>query len=244
MSSGYGLNRHLKSHNIIRRCQCIRILQINLMLGRRDLVMRSLNLKSHLFQIQHNIPPYIFRHINRAHIKISGHFMRFGSWLSFFICLKQKKFTFWTYQKSITHIGCFFQYLFQHKARISLKRFSSWPIHITNQPCHLPLLRPPRKNFKSIQIRMQVHIRLLNPHKSLNRRTIKHTTIIQCLSQLAGSYGHILQHSKNICKLQTDKLHIIFFHHTDDVFFAILIHRVLLLSLNCIHTKTRMTKDP
>ena len=154
MASGDRLDRHLEGHDIICCGQCICILQIDLMLSRSNLMMRGLDLKSHLFQIQHDIPAHIFCHIDRTHIKISRHLVRLGSRFPFLICLKQEKFTLWPHQKSITHISSFFQYPFQHKTRISLKRFPARPVYITDQTCHLPLLGPPRKNLQCAQIRV------------------------------------------------------------------------------------------
>ena len=82
---------------------------------------------------------------------------------------------------------------------------------------------------------MQIHIRFLNAHESLDRGTVKHALVIQRFFQLARRDRHILQCSENICKLKTDKLHILFLCHTDDIFFRISAHVNLLPYCNEIY---------
>ena len=80
---------------------------------------------------------------------------------------------------------------------------------------------------------MQIHIRFLNAHESLDRGTVKHALVIQRFFQLARRDRHILQCSENICKLKTDKLNVLFVYHTNNILFGILAH--LLHSFICFH---------
>ena len=72
-----------------------------------------------------------------------------------------------------------------------------------------PLLWPPRKDYKRIQIRIQIHKSdssiLTNP---LNGGPVKHTFIVQCFLKLAGRDCHILECPEHIGKLEPDELHI------------------------------------
>ena len=55
---------------------------------------------------------------------------------------------------------------------------------ITDQAGDLPVLGPPGKNGKGIQIRVEILIRLLNPHKPLDRAGVHHNLIVQGLFNL------------------------------------------------------------
>ena len=239
MALCYGLCRHLKGHDIVRSPKRVRVLEINLMLGRRNLMMAGLHLKSHLLQVQHNIPADIFRQVNGRHVKISRHLMCAGSGPSLLVRVKEKEFTFRTHIEHISHVLRPLDSPFEHIPRIAGKRGPVRVIHVADKPGHLALLGPPRKDLKGIQIRIQVHIRLVNPHKPFNGRSVKHAAVIQCLFKLAGSDGHILKHSEDIRKLEADKLHILLFHHTHDVLFTVFAHNNLPLLQTVIPTNTQ-----
>ena len=108
--------------------------------------------------------------------------------------------------------------------RIILKRGSVLTIHITNESRNLSLLWSPRKNLKCIQIRIQIHIRVLILCKSLDGRTVKHTSVIQRFFQLVCRDCYIFHHSIYICKLKPDKAHILFFYKSVYVSFCIVSH--------------------
>ena len=80
-----GLDCHFKGHDIVSRHQAFGIFQIDLMLGRRDLMVRSLHLNIHILQIQDNVPAHIFSQIDRTYIKVAGIFVGIGGRSSFLI---------------------------------------------------------------------------------------------------------------------------------------------------------------
>ena len=143
--------------------------------------------------------------------------------------MEQEKFTFRSYIKFIPHASGFRHNFFQDISRITLKSSSVRLIYITDQPRYLPLLWSPREDLKSIQIWIKIHIRFFNPCESFYGRAIKHNLIIQCLLQLTGGNCNILHCSKDICELQADKSHILFFHHSQNIFSRIIIHDFFLL---------------
>ena len=239
MALCYGFGSHLKGHDIIRGPKRIRILEINLVLGRRNLMMAGLHPKPHLLQVQHNIPSDIFRQVNGGHVKISRHLMCAGGGPPLLVRVKEKEFTFRPHIEHISHVLRPLYSPFEHISWVAGKRGSIRVIHVADKPGHLALLRPPRKHLKGIQIRIQVHIRLVNPHKTFNGRAVKHAAVIQCLFKLAGSDGHILKHSEDIRKLEADKLHILIFHHTHDILFTVFAHINLPLLQTVIPTNTQ-----
>ena len=105
MALGNGLGCHLKSHNVICCLKTFCILQIDLMLGRSNLMVACFHLKAHIFQIEHNISAHIFPKINRGNVKIAGSLMRLGSRPSLFVRVEQEKFTLRSNLERISHIG-------------------------------------------------------------------------------------------------------------------------------------------
>ena len=78
------------------------------MLPRRLFMMGRAYFKSHIFQVQDNIPPHIFCKVHRPHIKITGLLVSHSSRLSVVVDLKQEKLTFRLHFKYIPHLLCFF----------------------------------------------------------------------------------------------------------------------------------------
>ena len=116
------------------------------------------------------------------------------------------------------------RYVLKNISRIAFVSCSIRSVNIADKSCNLSLLRPPRKNFKCIQIRVQIHIRFFDSGKSFYRRSIKHTFIIQCSFKLAYCNRYILHCSENIGELQPDKSHVFFLDKIQDIFSRIIFH--------------------
>ena len=171
-------NSQLKSHDIVRRGQCLVIFKVDLMLSRCHLVMGRLNLKSHILQSQHHISSCILPQIHRTQVKISRLFMSDGSRLAVVILMQQKKFTFRANIEAVPHLGCLIDLLLEYHAGCPCKRCSVRIVHVTDNAGYLALLWPPWENRKGVQIRIQIHVGLLDAHKALDRRSVKHNTVI------------------------------------------------------------------
>ena len=144
--------------------------------------------------------------------------------------MKKEKLTLRLYLHHISYICRPLNGLFKHKARISLERRSVGMAHITDQPCCPPLSRTPGKYLKGIRVRIKIHIRFLKPHIALSSRTVKHTSVVQGIFHLSGCNGHRLHYSKQIRKLQADKLHILLPDDPEDILSAVFVHGLTTLS--------------
>ena len=214
----------LKCHDIVCCIHRLCIFQIDLMLCRCHLVMRCLHTVPHIFHCKNNITSCILSLVQRSQIKISCTFIGNRRRISRIIRLKQEKFAFRSYVKVISHLFCLGKYLLKNMSRIAFVSCSIRSVNIADKSCNLSLLRPPRKNFKCIQIRVQIHIRFFDSGKSFYRRSIKHTFIIQCSLKLAYCNRYILHCSENIGELQPDKSHVFFLDKIQDIFSRIIFH--------------------
>ena len=71
---------------------------------------------------------------------------------------------------------------------------------------------------------MQIHIRLLDSHKSVNGRPVEHTPVLQGLVQLVGRDGNVLQMAEHIRELQADEFHILFLYQPHNVLPCVIFH--------------------
>lgn len=159
--------------------------------------------------------------------------MGIGGGPSLLIRVEKEELALRSHIEHIAHAGGLLNRPLQHIPGIPRKCGPVRIIHIADQPCHLALLGPPREYLKGIQVRVQVHVGLVNPYKSLNGGAVKHAAVIQRLPKLAGSNGHILKHTKNIRELKADELHILFLHHADNVVLTVFAHLYSPSLANC-----------
>ena len=219
-----GLNCNFECHNIVRRGKRLVITKINLMLRRRILMVGRLHLKSHFLQGHYHIASGILSEIQRPHIKISCLFMRNIRRHAIVIQMIQKEFTLRAHIKNIAFRFCFRYDFLQNVSGISFVAGALRMVYITDQPRHFPMLRPPRKNGKCTVIRIKIHITLINSHEPFYGRTVKHHLIFQRFLQMAGCDCQILHGSKQICKLQTYKFHILFLYQFQYIFLRVSAH--------------------
>ena len=71
MPLGNGLNYQLKCHDIICCSKSFVITEHDLVLSRCSLMVRCLNLKSHIFQSQHHVTSCIFAKVQRSQIVVA-----------------------------------------------------------------------------------------------------------------------------------------------------------------------------
>ena len=91
-------------------------------------------------------------------------------------------------------------------------------------PGHLPVLGPPGQDGEGAEIRPQILVAFVDAHKTLDAAAVDHDLVVHGLFDLAGGDGHVFQLAENIGELHPDEFHIIFPHHADDVFLAVLAH--------------------
>ena len=234
---GNGLGRHLEGHNIVRRTQHVLILEINLVLGRGDLMVGGFHLKSHVLQIQHNVPAHVLRQVDGRHVKIPGRLVGLGGGTALLVGVEQEKLALRANVEHVPHLLRPLHGALQHKTRVPDKGLLIHAVHVADQARHLALLGPPGEYLKGVQVGIQVHVGLVDPHKALDGGAVEHAAVVQGFPKLAGRDGHIFQHSEDIRKLQTDEFHILLLRKADYIFLTVFAHCFLPFSSETSETR-------
>ena len=220
--SGYGLYRKLKGLYVVRRLNSLVKHEIYLMLGRRFLMLRGNDIKTHVLKHQYYVTSGILSRIQGCQVKVPRLFRGLRGRIAVFVRIKQEKFALWLLQR-------FLLYLLKHISGIPLETLSVRPVYVADKPCDLPRLRPPGECHKGGKIRMQVHIRFLYPCKALDKRAVKKTLVIHGLLQLIPGHGHILHGAEHVRKLEPYELYVLFFHISDYLVLCADAHTSLLI---------------
>ena len=216
-----GFYHQFEGHNVICRKQRFIIFKIDFMLGRCIFVMGRLHLKPHILQRQYHISSGILAEIQWSHVKIACLLMGNGGGQSVIIHMVQEELALRSYIEGVSKRRCFTDYLFQNIPGIPLIAGAVRAVNVADQAGYFSLLGSPWEHGKGAVIRIEIHIALLHPHKTLCGRTVKHEFVVQRLFQMAGSDCHIFHISKKIRKLQTDKFHVFFLYHLQNIFLRI-----------------------
>ena len=194
-----GLDNMLKGYHIVRGFEHFVKTEVDFVLAFGNLVVRSLDFIAHIFERQANVAAALFALVGGTHIEIACHIGGFGGGVAVFVKLEQEKFAFRTDIEGVTHIGGFFNHLFQNISRIAEERgFAVRTVDIADQAGNSVF---PRQNDERIVIGAQIHIGLVDTHKALNRGAVKHTFVIQRFFQLAFGNGNIFHLPENIREL-------------------------------------------
>ena len=179
---------------------------------------------SHILQSQYNVSSGILPQVHRTQIQKTGSLVRQGSRRTIIIGMEKEKLTFRIYLKSISLFLSFFHSVLKNISGTFLIRCPVRLINIADKSGYLSLLGSPWKNAESIQIRVEVHILLFVSIEALHRRSIDHTFIIHSLFQLAERNRNILHGTEHIGKLKTDKFHVFFLCHMQNILSGVFRH--------------------
>ena len=234
---GNGLGRHLEGHDIVRRAQHVLVLEIDLVLGRGDLMVGGFHLESHVLQIQHNVPAHVLRQVDGRHVEIPGRLVGLGGGTALLVGVEQEKLALRSNVEHVPHLLRPLHGALQHIARVPDKGLLIHAVHVADQARHLALLRPPGEYLKGVQVGIQVHVGLVDPHKALDGGAVEHAAVVQRFLKLAGRDSHIFQHSEDIRKLQTDEFHILLLRKADYIFLTVFAHCFLPFSSETSETR-------
>ena len=129
----------LEGGNAVSQDQSIVILQINLMLARRNLMVSPLHADSHLFECRDNLLASQFTAVSRREIEISDTVMGHGCRLAIAFALKEKELDLNTDSHSQAQLPVFVQSRLQAGSRASIEPASLRLPDITDQACDPPV---------------------------------------------------------------------------------------------------------
>ena len=178
MFASNGFDNEFKDLDLVTCAKNFIVLKVNLMLSHCHFVVTSFYFKSHLSQDINDLTTSVVGKVCRSQVKIATLVIHLKSWVSIFIELKEEELWFWSkvegFEANFFHVT---KGTFEVTTWVSCKRFPFCCIDITNQSCNTTVLISPRENRPRVQVRIEIHIRFINPNKPFNRRSIKHSLV-------------------------------------------------------------------
>lgn len=170
---GNGFYDGLKGHRIVGGGYSIGIAEINFVLARAFLVVRTFRADSHLFQRKADFPPDVFAAVIGKKIHISGSVVGTVCRLAVFVQLKEVKLLLRSEIKAITSCLCIADSFLQQAPRIAGKDTAVGIRDIAKHAHNPAMLRPPGKRRQSFRIRMEKKIRMRFISKTGDRGSVQ-----------------------------------------------------------------------
>ena len=215
---GDDLRRHLEGHDFVRGGKGVDILEVDLMLGRGDLVVARLNFIAHGPHVQDDVPAHVLRAVQVLRVEVARAVPDADVRPAVLIQREEEKFALRPHVKMVAHLLGLFDRALQDESGIPFEGFPVRAAHVADHARHLALLRAPGKYFEGIGIRMQIHVRFLHPDKAFHAGTVEHAVVVQGPVQLARGNRYVLEHSVQVGELEADELHLLVLNNSQNFF--------------------------
>ena len=218
-----GLDDLLKGDDVIRRDQRLIVLEINLVLAARHLVVAGFDFKAHVLEHHAHLAAGDFALVGRTQVEVTALVIGAGGRLAGIVGMEQEELQLRPDVEFIAHLAGALQHAFEHIAGVALKGPAISGINVADQAGDLSLLAP-GQDTEAVRIGIEAHIALLDAGKALDGRSVEAAVVLERLFHLAGGDGDALHRAENIGKLQAKEANVVFAHHADDVLRRVLCH--------------------
>ncbi len=93
----------------------------------------------------------------------------------------------------------------QVAARVAGERLAAGQVDVADEPGDVAVLALPGDEGKRVEVRLQVHVGLLDADEALDGGPVEHDVAVQRLFQLFDRQGHVLGRAEDIGELELDK---------------------------------------
>ena len=227
IAGGNGFYHPLKGDGIVGGGQGIGIFKIDLVLALGHFVVGSLDFKTHFLKRFDDLPATVVAHILGVKGEIAGDIAGDGGRQALLVFFKEEKLRLSADVHGIAECFGFSEDPFEVHPGAAFKGLAVGLMDIADYPRSSDaILVAPGQEGKGVVIGLEVHIGLVDPHKAVNRRTIKHDIAVERFLDLAFRQGHIFHEAEDIDKLKAKKLDVFVFNNLHNFFSG---HRANLL---------------
>ena len=228
---GFGMNdaskpellRHVlhdepERRDVVRRLQRVGVAEVDLVLAVRDLVVRRLDLESHLLEHVHDRAPRVLAEVHRREIEVRADVVRLGRRLAVRPALEHEELGFHPRVHRVAHA----------RRASAITRFSAprgspangvavGHVDVADQPRDAILRIAPRKDRNVVEVGREQHVRLLDPHEPLDRRAVEHDVAGERLLELRRRDLDVLVDAEDVGELQAQEADVVLPGELEDV---------------------------
>jgi hypothetical protein len=175
--------------------------------------MGSLDLEAHRLQNHNDVPTALFTAIHRREIEVPAYVMSLDERVPLLVAVEKEELRLRTYHHSVAHLLRYLDHSPQGQTWTSFEGCTVGSVDVTYQARDpRPIRAHPRIDPERIEIGNEQHVRLLDPHESLDRRAVEQDLAIEGLLELAPRHLHIFQCPHQVGELKSQEPYFLAVH--------------------------------
>ncbi len=197
----------LEGGEIVRRDERIGVLEVDLVLAGGHLVVGGLDLETHLRELLDDHPPDLLALVERAQVEVGAGVVRRGGGRAVGRVLEEKELRFTPRHHREAELSGPGELALERRPGTAGEGLLIGGIDVAEKTGHPPALVVVRQDPEGLEVGLEEHVRLLDPHEALDRGAVEHDLAVERLVELAPRYLDVLVDAEDVGELQAEEVH-------------------------------------
>ncbi len=192
----------------VGRGQHVVVAEVDLVLARRDFMVRRFHVKAHGLEREHDLAAHILALVHRAQIEVARRVVGVGGRHAV-LRLEEEELGLGPGLHRVALGRRHRDHFLEAGARVADERLAVGGVDVADHPRDFLAGGPgPREDAERREIGAQVHVRFLDAHEALDRGAVEHDLAVQRLFELPVRDLHVLDRAQDVGELQPQELHL------------------------------------
>ena len=203
VAGGDRLDHHPERDQVVGGGERVSVAEVDLVLADRDLVVRGLDLEAHLLERDLDVAPAVLAAVDRGDVEVRRGVVRVDGRVAVAVELEEEELGLGADVHRVAQVGGLLQHPAQVGARIAGEGLAVGVGDVADQPGGAGRLgAAPREHRVRRRVRQEVHVRLLDPLESADRRAVEHQLVVERLLELVDGDGDVLDGAVRLGELE------------------------------------------
>ena len=191
---------------VVRRLERRRVAEIDFVLSRGDFVVARLHLEPHRDQVPDDEAPDLLGPVHGRLVEIAAVVVRLGGRLAARIQLENEELRFGPGHHLVAHRLRRRDLPLQRLPRASREGRPVGVVDVANEPGDAAPLVVVGQHPERVEVGLQHHVRLFDPHEPLDRRAVEHDIALERLLELALGHFDVLVDAQDVGELEAQEV--------------------------------------
>ena len=178
------------------------VLEVDLVLAGRDLVVRRLDLEAHLLERQDDVAPRLFAAVHGRQVEVRALVVRVDDRVAVGVAAEEEELRLRPRHEGVAERRSLVHLLLQGHARAAGEGRAVGVVDVADQPADLLPVVGPRVDGEGVPGRHEVHVGLLDAREPLDRGAVELDLAVERLRELGARDLDVLDDAEDVGELQ------------------------------------------